>query len=71
MQNSVIVYSTSCCSKPVWVSLVCWTQKNIYFKDCCKSNRLLSGYQHSSKYLILCSEKQRNSYKFGRTWGWV
>jgi len=30
----------------------------------------LFGYQHSSKYLLLCSAEERNSYKFG-TWGWV
>ncbi len=29
------------------------------------------GYKLSSKYLPLCSAEQRNSYKFGTTWGWV
>ncbi len=24
-----------------------------------------------SKYLLLCSTKERNSYRFGTTWGWV
>ncbi len=30
-----------------------------------------SGYKLSSKYLPLCSAEQRNSYRFGTTWGWV
>ncbi len=30
--------------------------------------RQLFGYQHSSKYLLLCSTEERNSYRFG---GWV
>jgi len=25
-KNSVIIYSPSVCSKPVWISLFCWTQ---------------------------------------------
>ncbi len=29
------------------------------------------GYKLSSKYLPLCSAEQRNSYRFGTTWGWV
>ncbi len=29
------------------------------------------AYKLSSKYLPLCSAKQRNSYRFGTTWGWV
>ncbi len=31
----------------------------------------LFGYQHSSKYILLCSTEQRNSYRFEMTWGWV
>jgi len=30
----------------------------------------LFGYQHSSKYLLLCSIEGGNSYRFGTTWGW-
>ncbi len=30
----------------------------------------LFGYYHSSKYLLLCSAAQRNSYRFETTWGW-
>ncbi len=33
--------------------------------------RQLFGYQHSSKYLLLCSKEERNSYRFGTMWGWV
>ncbi len=29
------------------------------------------GYKLSSKYLPLCSAEQRNSNRFGTTWGWV
>jgi len=29
------------------------------------------GYPHSSKYVILCSAEERNSYRFGTTWVWV
>ncbi len=28
-------------------------------------------YKLSSEYLPLCSAEQRNSYRFGTTWGWV
>ncbi len=28
-------------------------------------------YKLSSKYLLLCSAEQRNSYRFGTNWGWV
>jgi len=31
----------------------------------------LSGYQHSSKYLLLCSTDGINLYRFGTTWGWA
>jgi len=29
-KNSVIIYSPSSCSKPVWVYLFCWKQKKIF-----------------------------------------
>jgi len=28
----IIYYWPSCCSKPVWVSVFCWTQKNIFWR---------------------------------------
>ncbi len=31
-RNVVIIYSSSCYSKPVWVSLFCWTQKKIFWR---------------------------------------
>ncbi len=31
----------------------------------------LVGYAHSSKYLLLCLTEERNSYRFGMTWGWI
>ncbi len=33
--------------------------------------RQLFGYQHSTKYIILCSAEETNSYRFGMTWGWI
>ncbi len=30
--NSAIIYSPSSCSKPVWISLFCWTQKKIFWR---------------------------------------
>ncbi len=43
--------------------------KKILWKSmgCCQ----LSGYQHSSKYLHLCSTEERNSDRFGTAWEWV
>jgi len=29
------------------------------------------GYRHSSKYLLLCSAEERNSYRFETTWRWI
>ncbi len=29
-ENPVIIYSTSCCSKPVWISFFCGTQKHTF-----------------------------------------
>jgi len=31
----------------------------------------LLGYWHSSKYLIMCSAEEINSYRFETTWEWV
>ncbi len=31
-ENSVIIYSPSSCSIPVWVSFFCWTQNKIFWK---------------------------------------
>jgi len=32
--NSVIIYVSSSCSKPEWVSFFCWTQKKILWRMC-------------------------------------
>jgi len=34
-------------------------------------NRAHQPYRHSSKYLLLCSAEERNSYRFGKTLGGV
>ncbi len=31
----------------------------------------LFSYQHSSRYLLLCSDEERNSYRFGTSGRWV
>jgi len=48
-----LIYSSSSCSKPVWVS-----SKGVILKNV--GNQTVAGPQHSSKYL-LCSTEQRNS----------
>ncbi len=75
---SVIIYSPSS-SKPVWISLFCWTQRKIFWRMW--EIELFWGtidfapkepaYKLSSKYLSVCSAEQRHSYRFGTTWGWV
>ena len=82
-ENSVIIYSPSSCFKPVCISFFCWTQKKIFWRMSVTSIEFffstmevngvhqLSGYRHSSKYLLLCSEEERNSYRFKTTWGRV
>ncbi len=30
-----------------------------------------TSLEHSTKHLLLCSTKERNSYRFGVTWGWI
>ncbi len=90
--NSVIIYSPSRSSKPVWMSLLCWTQRKIFWRmwetqqqfwvtiDFCgifiptmavNVAPKQPGYKFSSKCLPLCSAEQRNSYRFGNTWGLV
>ncbi len=74
-------------SKPVWMSLFCWTQRKIFWRmwenraaldhSICFPTEEVNGvpkqpgYKLSSKYLPLYSAEQRNSYRFGTTWGWV
>jgi len=76
-ENSV---STSSCSRLVWVSFLkdqnsCWPLclDSMKEKSTMEVNgqQELFGWQNSSKYLLLCSTEQRNSYKFRTTWGWV
>ncbi len=31
----------------------------------------LFQYPHYSKYCHLCSAEEKNSYRFGTTWGWA
>ncbi len=90
-KNSVIIYSPTSSSKPVWMSLFCWTQRKIFWRmwvteqfwgtidfhsiffPAMEVNGAPKqpGYKLFSKYLPLCLAEQRNSYRFGTTWGWV
>ncbi len=87
----IVTYSPSSSSKPVWMCLLCWTQRKIFWRmweteqfwgtidfhsiffPTMEVNGAPKqpGYKLSSKYLPLCSAEQRNSYRFGTTWGWV
>lgn len=71
--NSVITYSPSFRSKPVWLSTCCENAKKmiwetlfllpVQWKSLDKNS--------SSKYLLVCSTEDRQSYWFRTTWGWV
>ncbi len=78
--------SPSSSSKPVWMSLFCWTQRNIFWRTWeteqfwgtidvptmdVNGAPKQPGYKLSSEYIPLCSAEQRNPYGFGTTWGWV
>ncbi len=77
----VIIYSPSCCSKTLLIIFVHWTQKKLlvtfdfhgisFHTVAVNVYQQLFSYQHSSKYLLLCSTEERKLYKFGTTWGWV
>jgi len=73
-----VVYSPSTQKKIFWRMLI--TKQLMYpidfhsiFLPTIEFNGVhqLSGYQHSSKYLPLCSAEERNSYRFETIWGWV
>ncbi len=56
----------------------CWKQSSsgapfLWFFFLLEVNSALKqpGYKLTSKYLPWCLAEQRNSYKFGTTWGWV
>ncbi len=72
-ENIVIIYSLSCHSKPVWLEDILKKVGKqavlapIGFWHGQKSQweRKLFGYQHSSKYLLLCSAEEMKSCRFG------
>ncbi len=45
--NFVIIYSPSCCSKPVWVSFFCWTQNMIFWRMLVTKQLMVAIYVHS------------------------
>jgi len=63
-ENSVIIYSASCCFKPVWIPFFCWTQKKIFWRM--SVTRQLTD---PIDFLLLCSLEERNSFRFETTWG--
>ncbi len=73
-------YSPSSCSKPVFITFFCWTKELLVAIDFysifshtmdINSYQQLFGYANSWKYLLLCSTEERNSHRFGKTWGWL
>ncbi len=82
-ENSV-VYPLSSCSKPVWDSLICWSQKKIFWRMLVTKQLIVAidvhswngylqlfGYQHSLKCIFVCSTEKINSYRFGTREGRV
>ncbi len=49
------------------MTFIIWKKNTMKVNGYCQ----LFGYQHSSKYRLLCSAEEINSYRFGTTWGWV
>jgi len=45
--------------------------KNILYTIEVNGAPQLFGSNHSTKYLLLWSAEERNSYRFATTWGWV
>ncbi len=70
-----ILSSPSFCSKAVWLSFFCGTQKKMFWEmsQGFFGAPMLFGYhsQHSSKQHILGSMEDRKSHRSGTTWGWV
>ncbi len=84
---SVIIYSPPSSSKPVWMSLFCWTQWKIFWRKFVI--RLFWGtidFHSRKKYYVQWCQwypngalfptlfrisEQRHSYRFGTTWWWV
>ncbi len=66
-------YSPSCGSKPVGVSFLCWTQNKIFWR----TKQLLVTTDSRERNtmevngVIASIFQNRNSYRFGKTWGWV
>ncbi len=67
--------------KCYWLTFFSWTQKKIFRRmlgpkqlmvaiDFHKKYYVSQWLSTTVKYFLLCSTKQRYSYKFGTTWGW-
>jgi len=65
----IIIYSPSCCSKPVWVSFLCWTQKKIFWRMLVSRQLTVAVDCHSIFFLLWKSmapvNHLVNSYRFG------
>ncbi len=83
-ENSVIIYSPSSSSKPVWMSLFCWTQRKIFWRMW-ETEQFWGTIDFHSIFfpmvplnslvtnflqnISLCVRQNKES--FGTTWGWV
>ncbi len=71
-ESCIIIYSLSCCSKPVWVSFLCWTLKKIFWRMLVIKQVMVPIALHSIYFSTMeVNENQHIQYRFGTTWGWV
>ncbi len=52
-ENSLIIYSPSSCSRPVWVSFFCYTQKKILWRIWVTKQLLVTTDSHSIKKITV------------------
>jgi len=68
-ENSVIIYSPSRCSKPLWISFFWWGLLDFcssFFSILWKSEGAINCLvAHILLNIFLCSAEERNSYRFG------
>ncbi len=70
-ENSLIIYSSSCHSKPVWLlwNIKTFWETSVFFSHTMKVSN------HQNCLLNLCSAKERKRYRFGKMWifhfGWT
>ncbi len=70
-ESFIIIYSLSCCSKPVWVSFLCWTLKKIFWRMLVIKQVMVPIALHSIYFSTMEVNGNQHIYMFGTTWGWV